>query len=310
MTSKTGGRIDKLQAAHERLTQAVEAIVSGDDWKRMLTVASKFHRYSFNNQLLIYLQRPDATLVAGFRRWQELGRQVRKGEKGIAILAPCKYRVPSETGPAPASSIPTENGPAAASTDGSDQAEQRRRVVLAGFRVAHVFDISQTGGEPIEGLDAVRPTLLEGEAPEGLWDALVTQANDAGFEVVRRRRASENGYCDFGSLEIGIRPDVDGVQAVKTLVHELGHALLHCDLQAVSREAAEVEVESVAFVVLDALGLASDDYSFPYVARRASGDLEVVKATAERVVDCASRILRRLSATETPGTDCSTGQSS
>ena len=121
-------------------------------------------------------------------------------------------------------------------------------------------------------------------------DALVAQANAAGFEVVRERRGTAIGYCDFGSGQIGVRPDVDGLQAVKTLVHELGHALLHSGRDA-SRDIAEVEVESVAFIVLDAVGLASDDYSFPYVARWASGDLEVVKATAGRVVDCASRIL-------------------
>jgi hypothetical protein len=80
-------RTDKLKAAHERLTQAVESIVTGDDWRRMLKVASKFHRYSFNNQMMIFCQRPDATLVAGYRRWLELGRQVRKGEKGIVIFA-------------------------------------------------------------------------------------------------------------------------------------------------------------------------------------------------------------------------------
>src|SRR3712207_5497160 len=139
----------------------------------MLKVSSKFHRYSFNNQLLIFLQRPDATLVAGFRRWQELGRQVRKGERGISILAPCRYRAKIED------------------EHGDEQTVHR----LTGFRVAYVFDVGQTEGEPIEDLDAVRPKLLEGEAPEGLWDALVAQANAAGFEVVREQRGTENGYC-------------------------------------------------------------------------------------------------------------------
>ncbi len=297
----TATRTDKLQAAHERLTQAVEAIVTGEDWKRMLKVASKFHRYSFNNQLLIFLQRPDATLVAGFRRWQELGRQVRKGEKGIAILAPCKYRVPSEDGPSAASGLPSENGPAAASSDGKDQAApagDRPRTEVRGFRVAYVFDVSQTDGEPIEDLDAVRPRLLQGEVPEGLWDALVAQANDAGFEVVREQRGNENGYCDFGSCRIGIRPDVGELQAVKTLVHELAHALVHGDAAGrPDREIAEVEVESVAFVVCDALGLDTSDYSFSYVAGWARGSLELVRETADRVVSCAKEILGALEMT-------------
>lgn len=86
--SKTEPPTSKLQQAHERLTEAVTSIVTGDDWKRMLATAAKFHNYSFNNQLLIFLQRPDATHVAGFNRWKALGRMVRKGEKGIQILAP------------------------------------------------------------------------------------------------------------------------------------------------------------------------------------------------------------------------------
>jgi hypothetical protein len=88
---------DKLRAAHEKLQQAVTEIASGDDWKRMLQVVSRFHRYSFNNHLMIFCQRPDATVVAGFNRWKSLGRFVKKGEKGIAIFAPCRYKTKVET---------------------------------------------------------------------------------------------------------------------------------------------------------------------------------------------------------------------
>jgi hypothetical protein len=95
--TKTETRNDKLRAAHDKLMDAVAEIVSGDDWKRMLKTASKFHRYSFNNHLMIFLQRPDATVVAGFNRWKSLGRFVKKGEKGVAIFAPCKYRTKLET---------------------------------------------------------------------------------------------------------------------------------------------------------------------------------------------------------------------
>ena len=272
MSSKTATRTNKLQAAHERLQQAVESIVSGDDWQRMLKVAAKFHRYSFNNHLMIFLQRPDATLVAGFRRWQQLNRFVRKGEKGIAIFAPCKYRTKIET----------------------DAGEEKTLQQLRGFRVVHVFDISQTDGEPIEDLDAVKPRLLDGDAPEGLWNALVAQAKDAGFEVLRERRGSENGFCDFAAKKIAVRSDVSELQAIKTFVHELAHALLHADERPKSMEIAEVEVESVAFIVLDALGLASDTYSFPYVARWSGGDPELVRSSAEQVIACAKGVLTAL----------------
>ena len=166
--------------------------------------------------------------------------------------------------------------------------------MLLGFKVAHVFDISQTDGEPLADLDAVKPQLLDGAAPDGLWDALVGQCNTLGFDVVRDNRGSGNGYCDFGAKRIGVRPDVSETQALKTLVHELSHALLHAEADKTSRSAQEVEVESVAFVVLDALGIASDDYSFPYVARWSNGDVDVIREAASCVTSCASMILKSL----------------
>jgi antirestriction protein ArdC len=173
---------DKLRAAHDKLQHAVAEIASGDDWKRMLKIASKFHRYSFNNHLMIFLQCPDATVVAGFNRWKSLGRFVKKGEKGIAIFAPCRYKTKVET----------------------DDGEEKTMQQIRGFRLVHVFDISQTEGEDLPDLDAVRPKLLDADAPEGIWDALVAQADAAGFEVTRNRRGSENGYCDFLKKQIAV----------------------------------------------------------------------------------------------------------
>ena len=173
---------DKLRAAHDKLQEAVQSIVTGEDWQRMLRTAAKFHRYSFQNQLLIFLQRPDATVVAGFNRWRSLGRFVKKGEKGIAIFAPCRYKTKVET----------------------DDGEEKTMQQIRGFRLVHVFDISQTEGEDLPDLDAVRPKLLDADAPEGIWDALVAQADAAGFEVTRNRRGSENGYCDFLKKQIAV----------------------------------------------------------------------------------------------------------
>lgn len=298
--SQTVTRTDRLQAAHEKLQEAVESIVTGEDWQRMLQTAAKFHRYSFQNQLLIFCQRPDATAVAGFHRWKSLGRFVKKGEKGIAIFAPCKYKI-----------TPSSDGPSAASSDGNSKietisgsgvevaaadADRPTPQVLRGFRIVHVFDISQTEGQDLPDLDAVRPKLLDGGAPEGIWEALVAKANAAGFEVIRDRRGSENGYCNFTNNKIAVRSDVETAQAVKTLVHELGHALLHGEELPTSREVAEVEVESVAYIVCDALGLDSSDYSFAYVARWSDGATELVKDTAERVIRCAKQILEGLEA--------------
>jgi antirestriction protein ArdC len=263
---------DKLRAAHDKLQHAVAEIVSGDEWKRMLKIASKFHNYSFNNQLMIFLQRPDATVVAGFNRWKSLGRFVKKGEKALAIFAPCKYKTRVE----------------------DDNGDEKTSQQLRGFRVVHVFDISQTEGEDLPDLDAVRPKLLDGDAPVGIWDPLVSHAASVGFEVVRERKGGENGYCDFLNRKIAVRPDVAPAQAVKTLIHELGHALLHSEAPVASREVAETEVESVAFVVCDAIGLDTGTYSFPYVARWANGSEDLIKETASRVIQCAKSILRCL----------------
>jgi antirestriction protein ArdC len=231
------------------------------------------HRYSFNNHLMISLQRPDATVVAGFNRWKSLGRFVKKGEKGIAIFAPCKYKTKIET------------------DDGDGDGDGKTLQQIRGFRVVHVFHISQTEGEELPDLDAVRPKLLDASVPDGVWDALAHHVQSIGYEVVRHQRGSENGYCDFLSKQIGARPDVSGAQAVKTLIHEVGHALLHAEGPVASREVAEVEVESVAYIVCDALGLDSGDHSFPYITRWAEGSSELVKETAERVIGCAKHIL-------------------
>ncbi len=270
--SQTEARTDRLKAAHDKLQAAVESIVSADDWQRMLRTAAKFQNYSFNNQLLIFLQCPDATHVAGFHRWKSLGRTVKKGEKGIQIFAACKYRT----------KIEGENG--------DEQSLQQVR----GFRVAYVFDISQTEGEPLRDLDAVRPKILDGPAPEGIWDALVAQAKNAGFEVIRETNGRANGYCDFVGKKIAVRPEVSEAQAFKTLVHELGHALLHADKSPKTAAIAEVEVESVAYIVCDALSLDSSSYSFSYVTRWGNGDLDLVKETAQRSISCAARILKTL----------------
>ena len=284
---RTATKPDKLQEAHERLTQAVESIVSGEDWQRMLKVASKFHRYSFNNQLMIFMQRPDATLVAGFNKWKSLNRIVRKGEKGIAIFAPCKYRIKPDA-------KAKAHTPSLASAPSAGNDEQSKKMQLRGFRIVHVFDISQTDGEPIEDLEALRPKLLDGDAPAGIWDALTQHAEETGFEVIRHQRGNENGYCDFSKKEIAVRPDVSPAQAIKTLVHELGHALLHGDEVGRSREVQEVEVESVAYIVCDALGLDTSDYSFTYVARWSEGSRELVRDSSQRAVACSQRILRGL----------------
>ena len=261
---------DKLAQLHDRLLTQTEALLDSADWREFLAVAARFHRYSADNIMLILAQAPEATRVAGYRRWQSLGRQVRKGERGIAILAPCVRR--------------------ARPVNDEEVTERPELVrVLRGFRVAHVWDISQTDGEPLAD---VRPTLLAGEAPVGLWDALAEQVSAAGFGLERDDCGGANGRTNYLTRTVTVRDDVDDAQAVKTLAHELAHVWLHDPEHASHhRGTAEVEAESVAYIVCHAAGLDSDEYSLPYVAVWAGGDSATIRSTAERVLGAARRAL-------------------
>ena len=282
---------DRLAEAHEQLAAAVERLVSGEDWAQMLTVASRFHRYSLNNVLLIQFQKPDATRVAGYRAWQALGHQVRRGEHGLAILAPILRRVPTDPEAAP---------PPERTLDGSPGEPAPTRQRLAGFKLTKVFDISQTDGPP---LPDVLPELLTGDAPHTLYEGLAAEVERAGFTLRREDCSPANGRTDFGAKTVTVRPDCSPAQAAKTLAHELGHVRLHDDPKYLGfdglacRGLAEVEAESVAFLVCSAAGLPTGEYSFPYVARWASGDVAVVRSAAERSLTAARTITSSLGLT-------------
>jgi antirestriction protein ArdC len=267
---------DRLAAVHAQLLSAVDRLVDGPAWQRILEVAARFHRYSPNNVLLISLQRPDATRVAGYQTWREVGRQVRKGENGIAILAPVTVR--RQDG---------DRDP----TEARESVEEPAPKVLRGFRVTHVFDVRQTDGPE---LPEVRPTLLDGGAPLGVWADLLDQIEAAGYAFDYADVAPANGRTDFDARTVVLRPDLTGAQAVKTLAHELAHVLLHQpdDLPAgFTRAHAEVEAESVAYVVCAAHGLASGDYTVQYVAGWADGNRELIQQTTARVLSTAREVL-------------------
>ena len=270
----------RLRRAHEQLAAAVEQLADSDSWRQMLRVAANFHHYSPHNVLLIGVQRPDATRVAGYKRWQQMGRQVRKGQRGIAIFAPVTY--PSR-----------DKGADAGRSDENTAAAIR---TVRGFRVTHVFDISQTDGPP---LPEIRPTLLTGEGDPVLYAALAGQVSAAGFTLRREPCARPNalGETSFATRTVRVRPDVDPAQAVKTLAHELAHMRLHAPEAAgppLDEDVAEVEAESVAHLVLNARRIDTSCYSVPYVAGWSGGAKGTVLATVERVLSTASAILDQL----------------
>lgn len=270
MTTNTPQKNDRVAELHEQLEAAFDAMTTGEDWRRMLEVASTFHRYSLNNLMLILLQRPDATQVAGYKTWQALGRQVRKGEKSIRIFAPVVRRL---------------------GEDDEDSVERSGDRVV-GFKAVPVFDVAQTDGDPLPEVE--RPALLKGDAPRGLWEALAAQVADRGFTLVRRDCRPANGTTEWGGRIVTVRPDVDAAQAVKTLAHELAHVMLHepaADSTEHHRGRREVEAESVAYIVCRRYGLPTDDYSLPYVAGWSGGDRDIVRDTAERVTRCARTVV-------------------
>lgn len=319
MSTQVPGRATreaKLEALHQQLSDSVAALVTGEEWKRALTFAARFRSRSFNNSCLIYVQHfaayqegrvpePTPTYVAGFHQWLSLSRHVVKGQHGYGILAPVTARFASPN-PSDAASwhrLARGEKPGVGETVKSK---------LIGLRPAHVWDISQTAGDPVPELP--RPNLLRGQAPAGLWDGLADQITDCGFELRLVSSAAAiggaNGLTDFLSREVSVRIDMDDAAQVKTLAHELGHLLLHAPREnAMSTEVAadatlhrgiaEVEAESIALMVGAAHGLATSSYTVPYVSTWAASvpgktSVEVVQSTAERVRNTALGILEKL----------------
>jgi hypothetical protein len=264
--SKSKGKSDeRLEALHSTLEGKVAALTDSAEWLAWLETARKFHRYSFNNTLLILAQRPEATQVAGFRTWQGLGRYVCKGETSIGIFAPRTFTETDEV-----------------------TGEKVRRI--GGYRVVSVFDVSQTDGDPLPVQPL--PVLLEGEAPEGLQTALEKIIADNGYTFERGECPGEaNGVTMPRERRIIVRDDVSDAQAAKTTIHEVAHMLLHAESYS-HRGIAEIEAESVAHLVASVHGLPTDTYTLPYVAGWSDGKPELVAATATNVLTTAKTILK------------------
>ncbi len=298
----------KLDELHEKLTSAVEQLVSSDDWREALAFAARFRSRSFNNTMLIWMQHqagfeagrvpePFPTLVAGYRQWQALGRQVMKGQPGYMIFAPVTGRF--------ATSTPSDSG--SWRRLGPREKPKPGEVVrsrMVGARLAYVWDVSQTDGEPLPTTPA--PVLLEGEAPAGLWDGLAAQIRTAGFEVVsvpdEMAIMGANGMTDYEARTVSVRENMSAAARVKTLAHELAHVMMHDPDDVEVRQhrgIREVEAESVALMIGAAHGMTTDGYTIPYVSTWAAraGDKEpvqIVQATGERVRKTALSILDKL----------------
>ena len=261
---------ERAQKALDRLGEGVRAVYDSERWESWLRSLSRFHDYSLGNTILIAMQMPNATHVASFRSWKrDFNRYVRKGEKGIEILVPMLVK----------------------DGDEDDTDVERRRLV--GFRVGHVFDVSQTDGEPL-------PTLVDEVAGDVERYAAILDAvrivSAYPVEFVGDLPEGTNGFFRRGEL-VAIREGMTEGQTVKTALHELAHSRLHDgDPMAQGmpdRAMREVQAESVAYAVSAALGLDTSGYSFGYVASWAVGKtdeemhqcLQVVRDAAKAMVE-------------------------
>lgn len=286
-------RADQLKEITERLEQGVKDIFTSEMYTKYLLTMSKFHNYSFNNTLLIAMQRPDATLVAGYNAWKnKFNRYVKKGEKGIQIIAPAPVKEREER-----EKIDKDTGLTVLNENGEPEIEVVERVIPR-FRVTTVFDYAQTDGEPL-------PTLEVNELTARVKDyTLLKEAIEQVSPVPIRFGEIEGnakGYYSHVDKEICVRADMGESQTIKTMIHEVAHAMLHDSDQMKQRGeekdqlTKETEAESIAFTVCSALGIDTSDYSFPYVASWASGkELKELKDSMDTIRLTAANFLEKL----------------
>lgn len=286
-------RAAKVQALTEQLHTAVVDLADSDAWRRMLDVASRFHRYSWRNQVLLALQAEDRgmtlTRVAGFNRWKELGRAVRRGEKGLAILAPLKRRLSAE-----------EAAKLAAEGKRAYDAEGRPAMVVRGFRIEHVWDQSQT--DPIEGVEQLpdaRSWISQlGDGPEGLWDAVCALIEAEGYVIEHRPPVGgdggAHGWSDHDRHIVWIRSDVDQAEQTRVAVHELAHVRADHFGRDITRAQGETEADSIAHVVATWAGLDISASSVDYITGWSGGDRDVLEAALGAIHDTAAAIIADL----------------
>ncbi len=285
---------DRINEITDKLEKGIKELFDGDKFRKYLNTMSKFHDYSFNNTMLIAMQKPDATLVAGFNSWKnKFQRNVNRGEKGIQIFAPAPYTIRKEQ-----TKMDKDSGLPVLDNDGKPVTEEVE-VKIPAFKVVSVFDVSQTSGKelPTLGVDELKGDVQNFEK---FFEALKTVAPvPVTFEDIR---SGAKGYFDKEKNTIAINEGMSETQTVKTAIHEIAHSLLHNRNLIVSdldkpkdRNTEEVEAESIAYTVCQHFGIDTSDYSFAYVASWGSGkELPELKASLETIRSTANDIINKL----------------
>ena len=287
---------DKLKEITDRLEQGIMQLFDSDRYKEYLRVMSKFHNYSFNNTLLIAMQKPDASLVAGFSAWKNnFERNVMKGQKGIKIIAPSPYKIKQEM-----QKIDPHTQKPVIGKDGKPVTEEKE-VTIPAYKVVSVFDVSQTEGKELPDI-AVDELTGDVDRYKDFFAALEkTSPVPIAFENIE---GGSHGYYHLEDKRIAINEGMSELQTLKTAIHEIAHAKLHdIDLNApkdeqqphVDRRTREVEAESVAYTVCQHYGLDTSDYSFGYVAGWSSGrELSELKSSLETIRSAAAEIINSI----------------
>lgn len=282
----------KVKLITDELEKGIKDLFESDKYKEYLRTMSKFHNYSFNNSLLIMMQKPDATYVAGMQKWnKEFKRYVNKGEKGIVILVPIPYKKTIQQ------NVFDADGNLQFDKDGNVLKEEKTIQVQA-FKPGYVYDISQSHGRPLPKI-IVDELTGSVESYNKIFEAVKEIAPvDISFEKIT---SGAKGYYDQMNKRIVINEGMSELQSIKTLIHETAHALLHdkdvlkSTGEIKDRQSKEVEAESVAFTVCSYLRLPTDEYSFGYVAGwSGTKQLDVLKESLETIKECSSSIIGEL----------------
>ena len=281
----------KVKEITDKLEAGLKELFESEKYKIYLSTMSKFHNYSFNNTLLIAMQKPEATLVAGYQAWQKnFERHVNKGEKAIRILAPAPYKIKEER-----DKLDPVTGEMMFDENGMPQKEETE-VTIPAFRAVSVFDVSQTDGKPIPELE-VNELLSTVEGYEDFVQALMNISPvPIAFEDIP---GDSKGYFSTAEKRIAVQENMSESQTLKTMVHEVAHSRLHdkevnqsMDIPVKDRNTKEVEAESVAFTVCQHFGIDTSDYSFGYIAGWSSGrNMKELKSSLDTIRKTASELI-------------------
>ena len=280
----------KVQEITEKLEQGIKELFESEKYKTYLNTMSKFHNYSFNNTMLIAMQKPDATLVAGFKAWQKnFDRHVKKGEKGIRILAPAPYKIKEER-----DKIDPVTQELLLDKDGNPQKEEVE-ITIPAFRAVSVFDVAQTDGKPIPEL-AAKELLSDVEGYQDMIRA-VEAISPVPIEL-EEIAGDSKGYYDREAKRIAVQENMSEGQTLKTMIHEVAHSKLHSkeveqdEQMKKDRNTKEVEAESIAYTVCQHFGVDTSDYSFGYIAGWSSGrDTKELRASIDTIRRTASELI-------------------